>query len=153
VFRGIIFRLLERGLGSIIALVLSTLMFGAIHLMNPGASLMGALVVAAGGGVIFTCAFLLTRSLWLAIGLHWAADFWQGPVFGLHPSGQTFAHPLIHSTMAGPHLWTGGIFGGGLVALVLVVPISAAMVLAVARRDGFRPPPAKLTRALGIARG
>lgn len=152
-FRGIIFRLLERGLGSILALILSTVMFAAIHLMNPGASLMGAFVVAAGGEVVFTCAYLLTRSLWLAIGLHWGADFWQGPVSGLHPSGQTFAHPLIHSTVVGPHVWTGGIFGGGLVALILVVPISAAMVIAVAKRGSFRPPPVELSPALSIGRG
>lgn len=153
VFRGIIFRLLERGLGSIAALVLSSIMFAAIHLLNPGASLMGAFVVAIGGGVIFSCAFLLTRSLWLAIGLHWAADFWQGQVFGLHPSGQTSANPLLHSTVTGPHLWTGGICGGGLIALMLVLPISAAMMIAVGRRGGFRPPPTNLAPPRPIAHG
>ena len=73
-FRGVIFRLLERGLGSSVALALLSVMFAAIHLLNPGASLMGAFVVAIGSGVMFSCAYLLTRSLWLAIGLHWARD-------------------------------------------------------------------------------
>lgn len=67
-------------LGSVVALVLSSLLFGALHFANPGATAVGALEAAA-GGVVFGCLYMLTRSLWLAIGAHWAADFWQGSLF------------------------------------------------------------------------
>jgi membrane protease YdiL (CAAX protease family) len=85
-FRGVLFRGIERGLGMVAALVISSLAFGLVHLMNPGATLVGALGTAAVGGVMLLAAYLLTRNLWLAIGIHWAADFWQGAVFGLHPA-------------------------------------------------------------------
>ena len=40
VFRGLIFRLAERSLGSIVALLISAAVFGASHLFNPGANLL-----------------------------------------------------------------------------------------------------------------
>lgn len=99
--RGIGFRALEVAFGSIVALVLSSLVFGLLHLGNPGATLVGSLTGAAGGGVVFACAYMLIRSLWLAIGLHWAADFWQGSFFGLHVAGTTPSHPLLGSSLVG----------------------------------------------------
>jgi uncharacterized protein len=146
--RGILFRGLEVALGSVAALVLSSLVFGLLHLGNPGATLLGAVTSAAGGGVVFGTAYMLTRSLWLAIGLHWAADFWQGSFFGLRPAGTTVSHPLLHSTLTGPQLWVGDKFGGRLVSLAIFLPIMVALVVAW-RRGCFRPPPARLQRLLG----
>lgn len=144
--RGIGFRALEVAFGSIIALVLSSLAFGLLHLGNPGATLVGALTGAAGGGVVFACAYMLTRSLWLAIGLHWAADFWQGSFFGLHVAGTTPSHPLLHSTLAGPQLWIGDKFGGGLVALGIFLPVMVGLLVVTWRRGCFRPRSLRLKR-------
>lgn len=144
--RGILFRGLEVLSGSIAALVLSSLVFGLLHLGNPGATLLGGVTAAAGGGVIFGTAYMLTRSLWLAIGLHWAADFWQGSFFGLHPAGTTVSHPLLHSTLTGPQLWVGDKFGGRLVSLTIFVPIMVSMLVIAWRRGCFRPAPERLRR-------
>jgi hypothetical protein len=144
--RGILFRALEIALGSVGALVLSSTVFGLLHLGNPGATLIGAVTSAAAGGVVFGTAYMLTRSLWLAIGLHWAADFWQGSFFGLHPAGTTVSHPLLHSTLNGPQLWIGDQFGGRLVALAIFLPIMVGMLVLARRRGCFRPPPARLRR-------
>jgi membrane protease YdiL (CAAX protease family) len=142
--RGILFRVLEVALGSIAALALSSLLFGLLHLGNPGATLLGAVTSAAGGGVVFGTAYMLTRSLWLAIGLHWAADFWQGSFFGLRAAGTTMSHPLLHSTLTGPQLWIGDKFGGRLVALAIFVPIMAGLLVVARRRGCFRPAPERL---------
>ena len=135
--RGIVFRGAEFIFGSAAALVLSSLLFGALHLGNPGATAVGALEAAA-GGVVFGCLYMLTRSLWLAIGAHWAADFWQGSFFGLHVSGTTVKHPLIHSTLAGPKLWIGDQFGGALVALAIFLPLMVGLLALTWRRGCFR---------------
>jgi uncharacterized protein len=140
--RGILFRGLEVALGSVAALVLSPLVFGLLHLGHLGATLLGAVTSAAGGGVVFGTAFMLTRSLWLAIGLHWAADFWQGSFFGVRPAGTTVSHPLLHSTLTGPQLWVGDKFGGRLVSLAIFVPIMVALLAVTRRRGRFRPAPA-----------
>lgn len=142
--RGVLFRGLEVAFGSVVALVLSSLAFGLLHLGNPGATLLGAVTSAAGGGVVFGTAYMLTRSLWLAIGLHWAADFWQGSFFGLRPAGTTVSHPLLHSTLTGPQLWVGDKFGGRLVSLTIFVPIMVALLVVAWRRGCFRPAPARL---------
>lgn len=146
VFRGILFRVIERGFGTVAALLVASLAFGLVHLANPDATLVGALGTAAAGGVMLSAAYLVTRSLWLAIGIHWAADFWQGSFFGLHPTGTTFSHPLLHSTLNGPTLWTGDTYGGGLVGLA-IGGSAAALLLYLAGRNGHvrrrRPPAAR----------
>lgn len=144
--RGILFRALEVALGSVAALAFSSLLFGLLHLGNPGATVLGAVTGAAGGGVVFGTAYMLTRSLWLAIGLHWAADFWQGSFFGLHPAGTTVSHPLLHSTLIGPQLWVGDRFGGRLVSLAIFVPIMAGLLLLARRRGCFRPAATRVRR-------
>ena len=47
------------GFGSVVALVLSSLVFGLLHLGNPGATFLGAVTSAAGGGVVFGTAYML----------------------------------------------------------------------------------------------
>lgn len=135
--RGVGFRLLERGFGTTAALVISSLAFGLLHLSNPGATLLGALETGAAAGVLLGAAYLLTRNLWLAIGIHWAADFWQGAVFGLHPAGTSFAHPLLHATLSGPRVWTGDTYGGGLIGLAIGGGAAVILVVLAARRGRF----------------
>jgi hypothetical protein len=147
-FRGVFFRVAEWVFGTIAALVLSSLAFGLVHLGNPGMTVFDALAGAAGGGVVFATLFILTRSLWLAIGVHWAADFWQGSVFGLHPAGTAVSHPLLHSTLAGPQLWIGDTTGGGLVALAIFLPIMIGMLFLTWRRGCFRAAPKLIRRLL-----
>jgi hypothetical protein len=115
------------------------LAFGLLHLANPGATLVGALGTAAGGGVLLGAAYLFTRNLWLAIGIHWAADFWQGAFFGLHPAGTTFEHPVIQATLAGPRLWTGDDYGGGIVGLAIGCGAAVVLLVGAARRHHLRP--------------
>lgn len=146
-FRGIVFRGIERVSGTGVALVIASLGFGLMHLMNAGATLLNALGTAAAGGVMLSAAYLLTRNLWLAIGIHWAADFWQGAFFGVAPTGDTFSHPLLHSTLDGPTVWTGGAYGGGIVGLAIGCSAAAVMLAIAIRRGHFRPLRAQTARS------
>jgi membrane protease YdiL (CAAX protease family) len=87
--RGILFRLLEQNLGTWVALGLSALAFGFAHWQNPGATWWSSLAIALEGGVLLAGLYAATRSLWLPIGVHWAWNLFEGPVFGTAVSGNS----------------------------------------------------------------
>ncbi len=127
-FRGIIFRLLERASGSWIAIALSAIFFGISHLANPNATIVGALAIATTAGLAIALIYMLTRSLWLAIGLHWAWNFFEATVFGNPTSGRT-VEVVLHSRLTGPTLWTGGAFGPEAGLLVIIMCLLVALPL------------------------
>src|SRR4051794_1032665 len=69
-FRGVLFRIVEGWLGTWGALGLTAVLFGGLHLVNPDASVVGALAIAIEGGVLIGAGYVATRSLWFPIGLH-----------------------------------------------------------------------------------
>lgn len=134
--RGVVFRLIERALGSWWALGLSAAIFGAMHLMNPGAGVLTALAIALEAGVMLGAAFMVTRRLWLPIGLHAGWNFTQGGVFGVSVSGNALGG-LMMSRPVGPEWISGGDFGAE--ASVLAVIWCGALglgLLALAVRRG-----------------
>jgi len=111
-FRGILFRFLEEGFGSWIALTITALFFGWSHLNNPHATPWSAIAIALEAGVLIGAVYMATRSLWFAMGLHTAWNFLQGTIFGVAVSGngaptESLFRPLIEGN---PWL-TGGAFG------------------------------------------
>ncbi|GHO99621.1 CAAX amino protease [Reticulibacter mediterranei] len=142
IFRGIIFRLLERTLGTWVALLLSAILFGMMHLTNPGATVFGALAIALEGGIMLGAAYVLTRNLWLAVGIHWAWNFFEGPFFGTSVSGIGAGKTFITSTVSGPAILTGGTFGpeAGVLALITCLVAGAILLtLAVRRKQVLMP--------------
>lgn len=125
------------------AIGLSALAFGCIHLSNPGSTLLSVTNNSL-GGVMYGMAFLLSGSLWLPIGLHFAWNFVQGPVLGFPVSGLD-SGGLQTIVDHGPVWLTGGIYGpeGGLVGIVFRFLIIAAVLMWTARRG--RPRDAVVT--------
>lgn len=111
------------------AILLSALAFGCIHLSNPGATPMSVLGNAL-GGVIYGIAFLCAGSLWLAIGLHFAWNFVQGPLLGFPVSGMA-AGGLQQVHDLGPAWLSGGAYGpeAGLVGIAMRFVIIALVLL------------------------
>ena len=68
--RGILFRILEESLGTWIAIALSALVFGALHLSNPNATLWAGIAITIEAGVMLAAAYVYSRRLWLPIGIH-----------------------------------------------------------------------------------
>jgi uncharacterized protein len=136
IFRGITFRLLERTLGTWIAILLSAVLFGVMHLANPGATLFGATAIALEAGIMLGAAYILTRNLWLAVGIHWAWNFFEGPFFGTTISGVGAKETFITSTTNGPAILTGGTFGpeAGVVALLTCLVACIVLLVLVVRR-------------------
>lgn len=126
-FRGVVFRILEERAGSIVAIVVSALVFGLTHLVNGHATLWGTLAIAVEGGALLAVAYTVTRSLWLPIGLHFAWNFTESGVFGTTVSGSEGETGLLHTTLSGPSLLTGGDFGpeASLFALLCSLAVTA----------------------------
>jgi len=109
--RGILFRLLEEKLGSIIALAVSALVFGLLHLANPNSSVYSAIAIALQAGVLLGASYMYARSLWLPIFLHFAWNFAEVGIFGAIISGGSIDKSLFTTKFSGPVLLTGGAFG------------------------------------------
>ncbi|AGG87787.1 MULTISPECIES: CPBP family intramembrane glutamic endopeptidase [Rhodanobacter] len=139
--RGVIFRIVEEGLGSWWALLISALFFGAAHIANPGATLWSSAAIAIEAGLLFGMLYHVTRSLAACMGLHAAWNFAQGTVYGIPVSGSDADGWLI-STRSGPDWLSGGAFGAeaSVVALVLC-SLCTLGLLVVARRRGSIVPP------------
>ncbi|MFN3389558.1 MAG: lysostaphin resistance A-like protein [Allosphingosinicella sp.] len=140
-FRGILFRFLERGVGSWLALLLTATLFGAGHASNPNASVLSTISIAGLAGVALGLAYMATRSLWFPIGIHFAVNIVQGTVLGLPVSGKESVG-IFASRLGGPALLTGGPFG--LEASVLFLPAGgvaiAALLWLTLKRQQIRPP-------------
>ena len=134
--RGIVFRFLEEFGGSWFALALSSALFGFAHLENDNATLFSSLAIAVEAGILLGGAYMLTRTLWLAIGLHFGWNVTQGYLWDVPVSG--FAvDGLLDSYTAGSALISGGAFGveASVVALVLATGFGVWLVV-LARRRG-----------------
>ena len=122
-FRGILLRWLEEFGGSWFALAVTSALFGAAHLHNANANMLGAFAIALEAGVLLGAAYMLTRSLWMPMGLHAAWNFTEGEIFDVPVSGLG-QHGLVTAKLAGSDLLTGGRFG--LEASLIVMVIATA---------------------------
>ncbi len=131
VIRGVVFRILEQWLGSWIALALSAMLFGSLHFFNPGATLLSTGAIMLEAGILLAAAYMLTRRLWLCMGLHFAWNFTQGGIFSAAVSGGA-SHGLLKATLVGPLWLTGGAFGPEASAVSVVMCTTAGLLLLVA---------------------
>ena len=140
-FRGVIFRIIESSLGTWLALLISAVLFGLVHLANPVKSMLGALSIIFEAGVMLAAAYLLTRRLWLPIGIHIGWNFTQGGIFSVPVSG--FAtNGLFDGTITGPEWLSGGRFGveASVVAVVVCVAFALVLLDRAAKRGHFIAP-------------
>jgi membrane protease YdiL (CAAX protease family) len=140
-FRGILFRWLEEWGGSWIALLVTSALFGCAHLLNPHASAIAAVGIAFEAGVMLGAAYMLTRSLWLPMGLHAAWNFAQGEIYDIPVSG-TPVHGMLNARLSGPPLLTGNGFGlEASVIAIVVATVFGLWLLWLAVRKGEVVPP------------
>lgn len=133
-FRGVMFQAIQKLGGGWVALAVTSLLFGAFHLGNPGATLWSTLAITLEAGVLLGAAFMWRRNLWFAMGLHFAWNTIEGllgiPVSGLPADG------LFTVKVSGGTMLTGGDFGleGSLVTVIVGIVISILMLIGAARK-------------------
>lgn len=120
VFRGYIFQNLIEGVGLVRAIVISCLLYGIIHYMNPNATILSSAIIT-GFGFLRIYGYLTTKMLWLSMGMHIGWNFFQGPIFGFAASGHKKVTLLQHSFTSDKHYLTGGEFGPE--GSVFIIPI------------------------------
>lgn len=136
--RALLLRLLWRAFGPVPAFAVAALIFAALHLANPGATVLAGATVAV-AGLMFCALYALTGRLWVPIGLHLAWNFAQGYLFGANVSGNDLGGSIaVSSARPGAAAWlTGGTFGpeASVFALVLVSTVTIS-ALGLARKTG-----------------
>lgn len=140
-FRGILFRVIEESLGTWLALMMAAFFFGFSHLFNPNATVVAAIAIALEAGILLSAAYVLTRRLWLAIGIHIAWNLVQGGIFSVAVSGYE-RQGLLQATLSGPNILSGGEFGAEASVFAVAVCLAAGFcfVWRALRRGNFVKP-------------
>jgi CAAX protease family protein len=116
VFRGFPLQILIDGMGEWPGMIAMSVLFGAMHLNNPNASVLGTVntIIA---GVLLSLAYVRTRSLWTSYAIHVGWNVGLGFVLGFALSGIDIAS-LWTTGVAGSDTILGGRYGpeGGLLA-------------------------------------
>jgi len=140
-FRGVLFRIIEERTGTWIALALTGVVFGAMHLANPDANLWGATAIAIEAGFMLAACYAATRNLWVPIGLHFGWNFAAGGVFSVVVSGNGESKGLLETSTSGPVALSGGAFGpeGSLYAVLAGVVLTVVFLWLAKRRGHIVP--------------
>ncbi|RFP08698.1 CPBP family intramembrane metalloprotease [Duganella sp. BJB475] len=128
-FRGVIFGVIERSLGSKPAIVISALLFSLGHLPNEGISVL-AIASLVAYGVLQAALYVKTRRLWICIGTHIAWNYCVSTVFSSTVSGHAATDGLLRGELVGDALLTGGVFGveASLIVFLLIAAAAAFCV-------------------------
>ncbi len=115
--RGYHLQTIASGINLFWGVIISSAIFGLLHLANPNATWISAAGIFF-AGLYLAYGYIRTKQLWLSIGLHIGWNFFEGVVFGFPVSGLNI-YPLIRIDVQGPEIWTGGAFGpeAGLIVL------------------------------------
>jgi membrane protease YdiL (CAAX protease family) len=122
-FRGYAFQTLIQAVTFLPATLLMAALFGLAHMQNPHVTAFSLSNVVL-AGILFSFAYMKTRSLWLPFGVHFAWNFSQTTLFGLPTSGMTDpSHTLFNAVRSGPAWIGGGEFGpeGGVLATIALL--------------------------------
>lgn len=107
-FRGYILRNFMRSFNKYLALLISSILFAALHGFNPNFDMLSFLSLFL-AGMALGISYIYTKNLWFPIGLHLSWNFFQS-IFGFNVSGQNF-YSLFQTQITSETLLNGGKFG------------------------------------------
>ena len=117
--RGYLLTVVRDSIGIRAAAVLTSVMFGLLHMRNPGATISSVLVVIVAGLLLATVR-VMTNSVYAAWMTHLAWNWTMAVPFHALVSGIRFEAPGYRAVTAEPAWLSGGAWGpeGGLVAVL-----------------------------------
>lgn len=141
IFRGILFRWIEEFGGSWAALAITSALFGLVHIGNDNATWFSSFTIAVEAGLMLGGAYMLTRSLWAPIGLHFGWNVTQGLVWDVPVSGND-VDGLVDARLVGDPLVSGGAFGleASVIALVVAGGFGVWLVMRAVKAGEVMPP-------------
>ncbi|UGQ45559.1 CPBP family intramembrane glutamic endopeptidase [Massilia endophytica] len=118
VFRAILFRIAEQYWGLRTAVISNVLLFALAHVPNEHVTVL-AIVATAVAGAGLLAVYLVTRRVWIAIGMHFAWNYLFDAFLTVPVSGHP-ARGWIQVVPAGPEWLSGGAYGveGSLVTVL-----------------------------------
>ena len=106
-----------------IGILISSALFGALHLFNPGVTVLSIVNIILDG--IFACFLMLKYdNMWVLAGMHGAWNFVQGNIYGIQVSGQGASTSILsYSSQSSVDLLSGGAFGakGSIFASIVLI--------------------------------
>ena len=131
-FRGVVFKWIDKRWGLWVALIVSGLIFGFVHLTNDNATIWSSLAISIEAGLLLGAAYKWSGSLWLPIGIHWTWNYTQGNIFGFAVSGTDAGSTWLQVVPDGPDILTGGAFGAeaSIISVVLGLAFTVLFVWA-----------------------
>lgn len=134
--RGWLLQVIGSRYNAIVGIVLSSLLFAVLHLLNPNVSEIAMLNLFLFG--VFAALYALYEGgLWGVFSIHSAWNWAQGNLFGFEVSGlEGVGGTLFNLMEVGPDAITGGPFGpeGGLAVSVVLLASSAIVWIMSQRR-------------------
>ena len=121
------------------ALLISSTLFGVMHLSNPNVNYIAVINIIL-VGIFYGIYVIKTNDLWAVCGMHSAWNFAQGNIFGFKVSGlDVSVGSLIDLNLVGSDFVTGGIFGpeAGITATFILLA-SIGILLFIDKKDIFQ---------------
>lgn len=102
-------------------IIISAIIFSAMHSGNGGISLLAYINLFL-FGIFMGYLFMKTKNIWMCIGYHITWNYFQGDIFGFLVSGTT-TDSIYSIKVLSPNIINGGSFGpeGGLIVTALLV--------------------------------
>ena len=123
VTRGWLFPAVSAKSNIFIGILISSALFGALHLFNPGVTVLSIVNIILDG--IFACFLMLKYdNMWVLAGMHGAWNFVQGNIYGIQVSGQGASTSILnYSSQSSVDLLSGGAFGaeGSIFASIVLI--------------------------------
>ncbi len=134
--RGFLLPVVGSRYGTVLGIIVSSLVFSTWHLLNPNLSWLAVINLALYG--VFAAFYALYEGgIWGVCAFHSVWNWVQGNIFGFEVSGGAFGGSTIMSLQeAGPDWFTGGKFGpeGGLAVTIVLITACVWLIIASARK-------------------
>ncbi len=138
VYFAIIFRIAERNLGSVPAIVIAGLIFGFKHLLFPDYTLWGAIAITIIGATLFSALYIRTRKIWMIFGFHFMYNFIQNGILLKIQDMDS----LLKINVSGPEILAGSQNGleSSIIAIIISTFIGAYYMKKAKLERKFIPP-------------
>ena len=137
VFRGYILQNMAEGMGMKTAVLISCVLYGLVHSLNPSASALSTAIIVL-FGYLRIYGYLSTGQLWLSIGMHTGWNFFQATVFGFSASGHAENWTLLTHQATAAGWLSGGEFGPESSVVTVPVVLVALAAMRAWSRSGIR---------------
>ncbi len=121
--RSLLMNMFSARKGVVFGILLNSLLFAGLHLMNPGLTVLSFVNLFL-FGLLFSLLFYWSDNIWLTGAAHSLWNFVMGPILGIEVSGLVIRRPMfITTSLPGKEWLNGGNFGleGGIFTTVFGV--------------------------------